>query len=93
MIYLDFLLNFSKIEIIFLLVYGGIVVKLDNSYLFEMILIFLFHAWAKMDNEIYLHVCVDVVMHFVMNLIIMIQHKIYICLQTIQFFHLCAFNT
>ncbi len=56
MIYLDFLLNFSKIEIYFLLVYGGIVVKMDNSHLFEMYLKFLFHAWAKMDNEIYLHV-------------------------------------
>jgi hypothetical protein len=31
-------------------------------------------------KSIYMYVCVDVVMHFVMDLIIMIQHKKYICL-------------
>jgi len=41
----------------------------------------------------YMYAYVDVVMYFVMDLIIMIQHKKYICLQTIQFFHLCAFYT
>jgi hypothetical protein len=38
------------------LVYGGIVVKMDNSNLFEMVLKIVFHAWAEMDNEIYSHV-------------------------------------
>jgi hypothetical protein len=52
MIYLHFLLNLSNIEIYFLFVYGGNVVKMDNSHIFEMILIFLFHAWEVMDNEI-----------------------------------------
>jgi hypothetical protein len=41
-----------------LLAYGNIVVKMDNSHLFEMVLNFLFHTWVEMDNEIYLHVCV-----------------------------------
>jgi len=44
MIYLDFFLNFSKIEIHFLLVYGGIVVKMAYSHLFEMVLKILFHT-------------------------------------------------
>jgi hypothetical protein len=59
-----------------LLVYGGFIVKMDNSHLFEMILIFLFHAWEVMDNEIYkehgffsyMYVCIDVV-HFTMDLV------------------------
>jgi len=69
-------------------------VKMDNSHLFEMVLKFVFHTWVEMDNEIYLHMYpwVDVVMHFVMDLIIMIQHKKYICLQTIHCFQLCAFH-
>jgi hypothetical protein len=51
MIYL--LLNLSKIEIYFLLVYGGTIMKMDNSHLFEVVLNFLFHAWKVMDNEIH----------------------------------------
>jgi len=73
-------------------------VKMDNSHLFEC---FLFHAWEVMDNEIYkqhcffsyMYTCVDVVMHFAMDLVTMIHHKKYTCLQTIQFLHLCAFHT
>ncbi len=61
MIYL--LLNLSKIEIYFLLVYGGTIMKMDNSHLFEVVLNFLFHAWKVMDNEstknmvFFLYVC------------------------------------
>jgi hypothetical protein len=55
--YLDFFFNFSNIEKKNWLVYGGIVVKMDNSHLFEMVLKFLFQAWVEMDNEIYLYVC------------------------------------
>jgi len=40
-----------------------------------------------------LYVCVDVVMPFVTCLVTMIHHKKYTCLQTIQFFHLCALHT
>jgi len=62
MIYLCFLLHISKIEIIFLLVYGSIVVKMDNFHIFEVVLNFLFHTWEVMDSEIYKqffsHVCV-----------------------------------
>ncbi len=63
----------SKIEIYFLLVYGGIVVKMDNSHLFEVVLYFLFHTWEVKDNEIYnfyffyMYMCVDVVVHFAMG--------------------------
>jgi hypothetical protein len=46
-------LNLSKIEIYFLLVYGGIIMKINNSHLFEVVIDFLFHAWKVMDNEIY----------------------------------------
>jgi hypothetical protein len=54
-----------------------------------------------MDNEIckqhcffsYMYTCVDVVVHFAMDLVTMIYHKKCTCLQTIQFFHLCAFHT
>jgi hypothetical protein len=54
-----------------------------------------------MGNEIYkshgfflyMYVYVDVVGHFAMNLVTMIYHKKYTCLQTIQFLHLCALNT
>jgi len=74
MIYL--FLNLSKIEIYLLLVYGGIIVKMDNSHVFEVILNFLFHAWEVTDNEIckehgffsYMYDCVDV-MHFAMDLV------------------------
>jgi hypothetical protein len=52
---LHFFLNLSKIEICFLLVYGNIVVKMDNSHLFEVVLKFLFHTWEVRDNEIYKH--------------------------------------
>jgi hypothetical protein len=74
MIYL--LLNLSKIEIYILFVYGSIIMKMDNSHLFQVILNFLFHAWEVMDNEIYnehgffsyIYACVDVV-HFAMDLV------------------------
>ncbi len=55
-----------------------------------------------MSNEIYkqhgffsyMCVCVCVcVVHFVMGLVTMIHHKKYMCLQTIDFFHLCALHT
>jgi hypothetical protein len=51
MIYL--LLKFSKFEIYILLLYGGIIVKMNNSRLLEMFLNFLFHAWEVMNNETY----------------------------------------
>jgi cell division protein FtsN len=41
----------------------------------------------------YMYVYVGVVVHFVMGLVTMIHHKKYTCLQTIQFFHLCALHT
>jgi len=34
-------------------VYGGIIVKMDNSQLFEEVLKFLFHIEEAMGNEIY----------------------------------------
>jgi hypothetical protein len=40
----SFFLNLSNIEIYVLLVYGIVVVKMDNSHLFEMFLKFLFHT-------------------------------------------------
>jgi proteasome assembly chaperone (PAC2) family protein len=43
----------SKIKKKNLIVYGGIVVKMDNSHLFEVVLRKLFLAWEVMDNEIY----------------------------------------
>jgi hypothetical protein len=36
--------NLLKIEIFCLLVYGSIVLKMDNSHLFEEVIIFLFHT-------------------------------------------------
>jgi hypothetical protein len=36
--------SFLEIEIFCLLVFGGIVVKMDNFHLFEEVLKFLFHA-------------------------------------------------
>jgi hypothetical protein len=42
MIYHHFLKKISKIEIFCLFVYGGIVVKIDNSHSFEEVLKFLF---------------------------------------------------
>jgi hypothetical protein len=91
MIYLHFLLNISKTDIYFLLMYVSIVVKMDNFHLFEVILKFLFHAWEVIDSEIYkqhyyfsyMYACVNVVVHFVMDLITMIHHKKHTCLQTI----------
>ncbi len=53
MIYLHFFKKNSKIKIYILLVYGNVVVKMDNSHLFEMFVKFLFHSWEVMDNEIY----------------------------------------
>ncbi len=44
MIYHHFHLNLSKVEIFCLLVFGDIVMKMDNFYLFEEVLIFLFHT-------------------------------------------------
>ncbi len=44
MIYHHLHLNISKIEIFCLLVFGGIVVKMDYLYLFEEVLKVLFHT-------------------------------------------------
>ncbi len=93
--------HFLKIEIFCLLVYGSIVVKMDNSHLFEEVLKFLFHAYEAMGNEIYkqhglfsyMYVCVDIVVHFIIGLVTMIHYKKYTCLQMVQFHHLCAFHT
>jgi hypothetical protein len=43
MIY-HFIKNMLKIKIYFLLVYGSIVLKTDDSHLFEEVIIFLFHV-------------------------------------------------
>jgi hypothetical protein len=40
-----------------------------------------------------MYTCVDVAVHFAMDLVTMIHHKKYTCLQNVQFFHLCAFIT
>jgi hypothetical protein len=64
MIYHHFFKNLLKIEIISLLSFGSIVMKMDNFHLFEKVLNFLFHTQETMGNEIYkqhdffLHVCV-----------------------------------
>jgi hypothetical protein len=42
--YNHFLLNLLKIEVFCLLVFKGIVVKMDNFHLFEEVLKFLFHT-------------------------------------------------
>jgi hypothetical protein len=84
-----------------LLVYGSTVVKMDNFHIFEVVLNFLFHTWEVMDNEIYkqhcfffyMYVCVDLIVHFIVDLVTMIHHNKYICLQTVQFFHFCALHT
>jgi hypothetical protein len=44
MIYHHFLLNLSKIEICCLLVYGDIIMKMDNSNSFEEVLNFMFYT-------------------------------------------------
>jgi len=44
MIYRHFILNVLRIEIFSFLVFGSIVVKMDNFHLFEKDLNFLFHA-------------------------------------------------
>jgi hypothetical protein len=44
MIYHHFLLNIFKIELFCLIMYGSIIVKMDNSHLFEKVLNFLFHT-------------------------------------------------
>jgi uncharacterized membrane protein YeiH len=69
-------------------VYGGIIVKMDNSHSFEEVLKLLFHAQEAIGIEIYkqngffsyMHMCVDVIVHFVMGLVTMIHHKKYTCL-------------
>jgi hypothetical protein len=53
MIYCHYFKNILKIEIYILLVYVNILLKMDYSHLFQKVLIFLFHAWEVMDNEIY----------------------------------------
>jgi hypothetical protein len=75
-------------------------VKMDNFQSFEKVPNCLFHTWEAMGNEIYKHsffsymyMCVDVVVHFIMDLVTMIHHKKYTRLQTVQFFHLCALYT
>jgi hypothetical protein len=40
----DFILKISNIEAFCLFVYGGIVVKMDNSHLFEEVFNYFFHA-------------------------------------------------
>jgi hypothetical protein len=44
MIYHHFILNILNFEIFCFLLYGRIVVKMDNFHLFEKVLKFLFHA-------------------------------------------------
>jgi hypothetical protein len=44
MIYHHFILNLLEIEIFCLLMFGGIIVKMDNFHLFEKVLKILFHA-------------------------------------------------
>jgi hypothetical protein len=44
MIYHHFLLNLLNIDIFCLLVFGGIIVKMDNFHLFEKVFNFLFQA-------------------------------------------------
>jgi hypothetical protein len=44
MIYHHFLLNLLKIEIFCLLLFGSIIVKMDNFHLFEEVFKFLIHA-------------------------------------------------
>jgi hypothetical protein len=41
----------------------------------------------------YMYMCVDVVVHFAMDLVTIIYHKKYTCLQFVQLLHLCAFHT
>jgi hypothetical protein len=72
-------------------VYGGIVVEMYLK----------FCTWEVMDNEIYkelcffayMYVCVDVVVHFAIDLVTIIHHKNYTCLEIVQFLHLCVFHT
>jgi hypothetical protein len=52
MIYHHFHLKFLKIKINCLLVFGGIVVKIDNFKILK-VFIFLFHTLKIMGNEIY----------------------------------------
>jgi len=82
-----------------MLMFKGIIVKMDHFHLFEKILNFCFmhrRQWKmKFTNNVvffYMYMCVNVV-HFVMGLVTMIHHKKYTCLQTFQFFHFCAFHT
>jgi len=44
MIYHHFILNLLEIEIFCLLMFGSIIVKMDNFHLFENVLKFWFHA-------------------------------------------------
>jgi len=44
---------FKYWNIYILLMYGGIVMKMDNSHLFEVVKFFLFYAWEVINNEIY----------------------------------------
>ncbi len=62
--------------------YGSIVVKMDNSHLFEDIFKKHLHVKKAMSNEIYkygffsyMYMCVNVVMHFVMGLVTMIHTR------------------
>jgi hypothetical protein len=73
MIYLHFFSNILKIKIYFLLVYGGIVVKIGISHLFEMVLKCLFHAWEVMDNEIYKQHCFFLTCTCVLMLLCILQ--------------------
>jgi hypothetical protein len=61
----------------------------------------LFHAWEGMGDEIYkqhdfssyMYSCVDVVGHFLMNLVTMIHHNKCTYLQIVQLFHFCSLHT
>jgi hypothetical protein len=81
-----------------LIVYGGIVLKMNNFHLFEKVLKYFLHIggngiYKQHGFFSYIYVCVDVVVDFVMGLVIMVHHKKSTCLKTIQFLHLCPLHT
>jgi len=64
---LSFLKNLLNIEIFCLLMFGSIVVKMDNFHLFEKVLIFLFHTmkqWVMkfINNMVCFFTCTCVLM-------------------------------
>jgi len=76
-------------------------VKMDNSHPLEEVLKLLSHAREAMGNEIYkqhgflfyIYVCVNVVVHFALVLVTMINYKKYTYVQIVQFFHFYALHT